>query len=210
MGGYQALWCEGQRLDDRRGRVRTHAISGGIRRSRVGRHRLEIRTLAPLNPLGQVPTLVMPDGAVMTESAAIVLHLAEHRAGRRELAPPPRSSATRRVPALAGVSGFGGVFDVHLRRCAEALGRWRRSSGKVLRESHRRPSRNAVAISRKTSRQPVVSRRYVVCARPLHLADEFWRPGRDWFAEHCPKLHAIGAAMGDDPHCKAVAKRNGF
>jgi glutathione S-transferase len=30
-----------------------------------------------LNPLGQVPTLVMPDGAVMTESAAITMHLAD-------------------------------------------------------------------------------------------------------------------------------------
>ncbi len=30
-----------------------------------------------LNPLGQVPTLVLPDGRVMTESAAIILHLAD-------------------------------------------------------------------------------------------------------------------------------------
>jgi GST-like protein len=37
------------------------------------------RTLAPLNPLGQVPTLVLPDGSVMTESAAIILHLADVR-----------------------------------------------------------------------------------------------------------------------------------
>lgn len=30
-----------------------------------------------LNPLGQVPTLVLPDGQVVTESAAMVIHLAE-------------------------------------------------------------------------------------------------------------------------------------
>jgi len=35
------------------------------------------RTLADLNPLGQVPTLVLPNDGVMTESAAMILHLAD-------------------------------------------------------------------------------------------------------------------------------------
>src|SRR5215470_1883319 len=33
--------------------------------------------LAPINPLAQVPTLILLDGQVMTESAAITLHLAD-------------------------------------------------------------------------------------------------------------------------------------
>ena len=33
--------------------------------------------LAMINPLAQVPTLVLPDGRVLTESAAITLHLAD-------------------------------------------------------------------------------------------------------------------------------------
>ena len=45
-----------------------------------------------LNPRGQVPALVLPDGSVMTETAAMLLHLADAfpAAG---LAPPPGSSA---------------------------------------------------------------------------------------------------------------------
>ena len=31
--------------------------------------------LVKLNPLGQIPTLVLPDGSVLTESAAILIHL---------------------------------------------------------------------------------------------------------------------------------------
>jgi len=31
--------------------------------------------LARVNPLGQIPTLVLPDGSVLTESAAILIHL---------------------------------------------------------------------------------------------------------------------------------------
>ena len=33
--------------------------------------------LAEVNPVAQVPTLLLPDGSVMTESAAITLHLAD-------------------------------------------------------------------------------------------------------------------------------------
>lgn len=43
-----------------------------------------------LNPLAQVPVLELPDGEVMTESAAIVVHLAD-RLGSGTLAPEPES-----------------------------------------------------------------------------------------------------------------------
>ena len=33
--------------------------------------------VSEINPIAQIPTLVMADGTVMTESAAITLHLAE-------------------------------------------------------------------------------------------------------------------------------------
>jgi glutathione S-transferase len=45
-----------------------------------------------LNPMGQVPVLELPDGSVMTESAAIVIHLADTLAPGR-LAPDPASPA---------------------------------------------------------------------------------------------------------------------
>ena len=58
--------------------------------TKAGAHR-EPAYLA-INPRGQVPALVLPDGSVMTESAAIVQHLvdAHPEAG---LAPAPGSSA---------------------------------------------------------------------------------------------------------------------
>jgi GST-like protein len=42
--------------------------------------------LGPINPVAQVPTLLLPDGSVMTESAAITLHLADV-AGSNALVP---------------------------------------------------------------------------------------------------------------------------
>src|SRR5690606_41911829 len=51
------------------------------------------RRVAAFNPLSQVPTLVLPDGTVMTESAAITLYLAEVAAS--DLLVPPPGDATR-------------------------------------------------------------------------------------------------------------------
>ncbi len=67
--------------------------------------------LLALNPLGQVPTLVLPNDEVMTESAAIIL-LLHDRAPHAELAPPGGSpllprfcagccSSTRRFTPLS-------------------------------------------------------------------------------------------------------------
>lgn len=48
--------------------------------------------VAPVNPMRQIPTLVLPGGEVMTESAAILIHLADlHPAAG--LAPVPGSAA---------------------------------------------------------------------------------------------------------------------
>ncbi|MCR6700769.1 MAG: glutathione S-transferase N-terminal domain-containing protein [Dokdonella sp.] len=46
--------------------------------------------LAAVNPLAQVPTLVLDDGRVMSESAAITLYLAD-LTGRDDLVPGPQS-----------------------------------------------------------------------------------------------------------------------
>src|SRR5262252_5996469 len=47
--------------------------------------------IAAFNPLGQVPTVVLPDGAVMTESAAIALYVADRTPGLL----PPAGDPTR-------------------------------------------------------------------------------------------------------------------
>lgn len=59
--------------------------------------------LAALNPLGQVPTLVLPDGAVLTESAAILVHLGlvEPGAGLLPTRPAPRAQAIRGLVYIA-------------------------------------------------------------------------------------------------------------
>jgi len=56
------------------------------------------RRVAAANPVRQIPTLVLPDGEVMTESAAILVYLADLYLGAR-LAPRPTDPARRRALA---------------------------------------------------------------------------------------------------------------
>ena len=58
-----------------------------------------LEALRRVNPLGQIPTLVEPDGAVLTESAAILIHLA---LARPETALLPADPAAR-ARALRGL-----------------------------------------------------------------------------------------------------------
>jgi GST-like protein len=61
------------------------------------------QALARVNPLGQVPTLVMPDGHVMTESAAILIELglAHPASGLLPAAPAARAQSLRGLVYIA-------------------------------------------------------------------------------------------------------------
>ena len=48
-----------------------------------------------LSPLGQIPTLVLPNGTVMTESAAMLVHITD-RHPEAKLAPPAGSPESAR------------------------------------------------------------------------------------------------------------------
>ncbi len=57
--------------------------------TRAGKHLTE--EYRQINPRQQVPSLMLPDGSIMTEGPAILLHIADAHPGAR-LAPPPGSS----------------------------------------------------------------------------------------------------------------------
>lgn len=58
------------------------------------------RSLFELNPMGQVPTLVLPDGRVLTENLSILLWVAEH-AGAGTLAPSDEAGRYELVRTLS-------------------------------------------------------------------------------------------------------------
>lgn len=162
--------------------------------------------LAAVNPLAQVPTLVLDDGRVMSESAAITLYLAD-LTGRDDLVPgpqaPERAAFLRWLVFL--VANLYPTFtyaDDPQRFVADA------DAAQAFRA---RVDAYALSLWR------IVE---TAAAGPRFLGERFsaldlyvavmtrWRPRRPWFAEAAPKLHAIAQAVDADPDYAGVLARN--
>ncbi len=161
--------------------------------------------LLRVNSLGQVPTLVLPDGTVMTESAAITLLLSE-RHPQAGLAPAPgtplRPMFLRRLVWIAAnvypTFTYGDYPERWVSGDAQSLqGSTDAYRERLWRQFESDVSEGDWALGSRFSALDV----YV--AVMTH-----WRPRRAWFAAHCPRLHAI--AIRADAHAllKAVMQRN--
>ncbi|MFO0991078.1 MAG: glutathione S-transferase family protein [Hyphomicrobiales bacterium] len=162
--------------------------------------------LARLNPLSQVPVLILPDGAVMTESAAITLYLADIT-GRHDLVPAAqdreRANFLRWLVFI--VTNIYPTFTF-----ADVPGRF------VPLEEARESYRAAVdAYAQKLWR--IVEDH---AGAPWFLGERFsaldiyicamtrWRPQRLWFAANAPRLTAIALAGDTLPRLAPIWRRN--
>jgi len=162
--------------------------------------------LAKVNPVAQVPTLVSPDGTVMTESAAITLHLAE-LAGNATLVPPPgdpaRAQFLRWLVFL--VANIYPTFTY-----ADDPARF--VTGEAAQAAFRK------SVDRYGERLWRMAE--AAAASPWFLGEAFsamdiyiavmtrWRPRRAWFAENCPRLSRIALAADAVPALVPVWRRN--
>ena len=167
------------------------------------------KTLKPFNPLGQVPTLLLPNGTVMTESAAMVLHLAD-RSADAGLAPGPRDKERTQflrwliflVSAVYPTFTYGDDPKRWLSGDEQAGSKLRASTDdhrKMLWKFVEGEIKGPWFLGRKTSALDF----YVWTM--MH-----WRPGRDWMKSECPKLHQIASRVSDRDATKRVAERNGL
>jgi GST-like protein len=150
--------------------------------------------LLALNPLGQVPTLVAPDGAVMTESAAVVLHLDE-LAPEAGLLPRPGDSA-RRDALRWLVFLVAAVYPTFT--YGDEPEKWVGDAGPRLRESTH-AHRNKLWLQLESA-----AKAPWFLGETRSMLDVYvsvmtrWRPNRPWFAKQAPKLTAIAHAVDDD------------
>jgi GST-like protein len=164
------------------------------------------RELAKINPVAQLPTLVLPDGTVMTESAAITLHLADVT-GSTELVPsagdPARPAFLRwLVFAVANVYPTFTYADDPARFV----------TGEAAQKAFR-DSVDAYAIRLWRMMEDAA-------VGPWFLGERFsaldiyvavmtrWRPRRAWFAENTPSLSAIALKAEGQPKLAEVWERN--
>jgi GST-like protein len=162
--------------------------------------------LATVNPIAQVPTLVLADGTVMTESAAITLHLADIT-GRDDCVPPPHAPERARFLRwlIFRVANVYPTFTY-----ADDPARF------VALEAAQAGFRTNVDDYAKRLYGMVESE----ARAPWFLGDRFsaldlylaamtrWRPRREWFVANAPRLAAIGDRVHELPALRAVWTRN--
>ena len=161
--------------------------------------------LARLNPLAQLPTLVDAQGRVMTESAAITLHLADV-AGSDTLVPSP--GARERPDFLRWLVFIVANIYPTFTYADEPSRFVPGDAGKAFRE-------NVDAYALKLWHE--IER---ASSAPWFLGDRFsaldiyvaamtrWRPKRPWFAGHAPRLHAAALKTDALPQLAPVWVRN--
>lgn len=162
--------------------------------------------LRDANPLHQVPTLVLDDGSVMTESAAIVLWLDECYPAAGLL--PPGGSDQRRhalrwllflVTQLYPTFSLGDFPERYVSSDvaqAELV-----SSSKSRRKAFWRQLNEAALAPWFCGGQPSMLDAYIAIMSR-------WQPKRPWFTQNAPRLYAIAQRADELPTLRAVMSRN--
>ena len=162
--------------------------------------------LLQVNPLGQVPALVLPDGTVMTESLAM-LHYIDDAAPKAGLI-PAKGDALR--PAFYRWAAFliAAVYPTYT--YGDDPKKWvaDETGSKLLRESTDR------------HRQALWKQIEAEAKGPWFLGDRFsaldlyiaamtrWRPGVLWFARNAPKVVEIAKRATALPTVAPVMAKN--
>ena len=162
--------------------------------------------LLAANPLHQLPTLVLDDGRVLTESAAIVLWLDEAHPQAGLL--PPRGSDERvhalrwllfLVTTLYPTFSYGDFPQRYL--SDEVAQRALVSSTRSRRKSLWRQVDEAAMAP-------------WFCGAQATMLDAFiavmstWDPKRPWFTQNAPRLYAIAQRADELPQVAPAIRRN--
>ena len=162
--------------------------------------------LRAINPLAQVPTLVLDDGTILTESAAIVLWIATSHPEARLLpdAPGPRALAYRWIVSFATnvyVPVIVGDFP----------SRW--VDGSAAEDSLKTHALQRLHDAWSSFEQAIAPSPFLlgdsIGALDVYVAMiARWRPGRAWLTEQCPKAMAAIVATEAHPVVASVWVRN--
>jgi len=165
-----------------------------------GDHQLRADYLA-INPMGRLPTLLLPDGTVMTESLAILLTIAD-RHPQAALLPAPGTAA--RAMALRWMTLMVAEFYPHVTRWdyphrfgpAEAADAIRDRAEEMGREVLRVIETHAGL--RGGDAPFLLGDRFCLADIPLAVMSR-WMGGRAWTPANLPKLEALAQAVAARP-----------
>jgi len=161
--------------------------------------------LLSVNPLGQVPALVLPDSRVLTETLAI-MHYVQDESARAELIPP--SGDARRVDFYRWVVFLiAAVYPTFT--YGDDTRKWAGDAGATaLRESTDRHRKTLYLQLDGVTQTPFFLGDRLT-AIDLYLAAMVnWRPRNAWFDEHTPKIAASARRTSALPQLQAIFARH--
>jgi GST-like protein len=162
--------------------------------------------LLEVNPLGQIPTLLLPGGEVMTESAAITLYLADVT-GEASLVPAPREASRPRFLRWL-VFLIANVYPTHTYADDPARFVPDKAAREGFRETVERYRERLWGIAESEAGTPwFLGARFSALDLYISVMTR-WRPRRPWFAAHKPKLTAIALAADAEKRLAPVWVRN--
>ncbi|MFC5344266.1 glutathione S-transferase family protein [Brevundimonas staleyi] len=172
----------------------------------------ERRRMAPHNPMRQVPVLVTPDGETITESAAILIWLAERHPEAR-LAPPPGDPM--RAQFLRWMCFIpASIYSIYWTRDVPSrlVGDDPQAQAELLSRTQTRISDCWAAMERQIEPAGDFLLGDTVSVLDLYMAVvSRWRPLRPRFHEVAPRLGQVARRVDALPQLKAFwAERFAF
>jgi len=162
--------------------------------------------ISEVNPIGQIPTLVLSDGTIMTESAAITLHLAE-TTGIDTLV-PAAGSAERATFLRWLLFIVANIYPTYTYGDDPSRFVTGHDGQKEFQKTV-----NEYAIKMYMVLENAAQQRWFLGERfsaiDIYIcAMTQWRPNRAWFAENAPKLFSIAVETEAVDSLRATWQRN--
>jgi GST-like protein len=162
--------------------------------------------ISEVNPLGQIPVLIMADGTVMTESAAITLHLAD--LADNDSLVPAAGSLERAAFLRWLIFIVANIYPTYTYGDEPS----RFVSGHEGLESFKKAvdeyAVKMYGVLENQARQPWFLGERFSAIDIFICTMSRWQPGREWFTDNAPKLFAIATATEAVDSLKATWQRN--
>ncbi len=158
-----------------------------------------------LNPLMQIPTLVLPSGEIMTESLAICLYV--NAQGNGNLAPREGDSDYARFLRWS-VFLVGSIYSLApTADHPDWFVREKSAQDQLQEESMKRVKERLLLMEHEVKGPWFLGERLSVIDLFLAVMSD-WQPGRKWFQENCPKMMKSVYQLEDRAELKDIFERN--
>jgi GST-like protein len=164
--------------------------------------------LTKINPLGQIPTLVLPDGSVLTESAAILMHLGLEfpQSGLLPAAPSARAQTLRGLVFIAA-NCYSAISQIDYPE------RYTTETGEAAHEAVRQGARRVLHRHWEIFADTFAGHPFLGGDQPgaldiMAAVVSKWSGARRHLAAERPEFHALLLRVEADPALQSVLKRH--